>query len=266
MAGRGRGLPRSKAYSIGSRTAVFEAPRQSCDSSDIPDAMARAFRDNQGMIHLVAVSSELFQNIGPTLESVQHSCEVGYRSAIDGNPADFNDSVWIDSFYTFDGQHIAGLGHTEYHGWVHPGECNAPPPNFIECEYDADTFHRSNDGGYHFNSPKTPANFLAGIPYQYKVDRGPMGYSVDSNIIELGGWYYAMVTAWTWPPNCTGQTGPHRCLTSGGAPIRTTDVFDASSWRGWNGTDFSVSFVDPYPGPVEHPQNTSTRPFRTWTS
>jgi hypothetical protein len=36
--------------------------------------------------------------------------------------------------------------------------------------------------------------------------------------------------------------------------MRTTNVFDASSWRGWSGTDFSVSFVDPYPGPVEHPQ------------
>jgi hypothetical protein len=236
------------------RTAVFEAPKQSCDASDIPDAMARAFRDKQGMIHLVAASSELFQNIGPTLESVQHSCEVGYHSAIDGNPADFNDSVWIDSFYTFDGQNIAGLGHTEYHGWVHPGECNALPQNFIACEYDADTFHRSSDGGYHFDSPKPPANFLAGIPYQYKVDRGPMGYSVDSNIIEFGGWYYAMVTSWTWPLNCSGQTGAHRCLTSGAAPMRTTDVFDASSWRGWNGTDFSLSFVDPYPGPVEHPQ------------
>jgi hypothetical protein len=36
--------------------------------------------------------------------------------------------------------------------------------------------------------------------------------------------------------------------------MRSTDVFDASSWRGWSGRDFSVSFVDPYPGPVEHPQ------------
>ncbi|HEY6303287.1 MAG TPA: hypothetical protein VIX14_09495 [Terriglobales bacterium] len=251
---QGSRTPTVKGVLDRSRTTVFETPRQSCDSSDIPDAMARAFRDNQGMIHLVAASSELFQNIGPTLESVQHSCEVGYHSAIDGNPADFNDSVWIDSFYTFDGQNIAGLGHTEYHGWVHPGECNAPPPNFIECEYDADTFHHSSDGGYHFDSPKPPANFLAGIPYQYKVDRGPMGYSVDSNIIELGGWYYAMVTSWAWPLNCTGQTGAHRCLTSGAAPMRTINVFDASSWRGWSGTDFSVSFVDPYPSPVEHPQ------------
>jgi hypothetical protein len=41
---------------------------------------------------------------------------------------------------------------------------------------------------------------------------------------------------------------------NGGAPIRTTDVFDPSSWRGWNGTDFSLTFVDPYLGPVSHPK------------
>jgi hypothetical protein len=40
----------------------------------------------------------------------------------------------------------------------------------------------------------------------------------------------------------------------GGSPIRTQDVFDPSSWRGWNGKDFSLSFVDPYPGPVQHPE------------
>jgi hypothetical protein len=34
--------------------------------------------------------------------------------------------------------------------------------------------------------------------------------------------------------------------------MRTTDVFDPSSWRAWNGKDFSVSFVDPYLGPVSH--------------
>jgi len=63
-----------------------------------------------------------------------------------------------------------------------------------------------------------------------------------------------VATAWTWPPNCSGQTGPNPCLINGGAPIRTRDVFDPSSWRGWNGTDFSLTFADPYPGPVLHPQ------------
>jgi hypothetical protein len=246
--------PTVKGVLDASRTAVFETPQQSCNKNDIPDAMARAFRDNTGTVHLIAASSELFQNLGPTLDSVQHSCEVAHYSAGDANPADFNDQTWVDSFYTIDGETVAGLTHTEYHGWAHKGECTFKN-GYNGCEYDSDTYHESNDGGYHFGAFKAPANFLAGVPYKYVKNGGPSGYSVDSNIIELGGWYYAMVTSWQWPPNCTGQTGPHRCLTpTGGGPIRTTDVFDASSWRGWSGTDFSVAFVDPYPGPVERPQ------------
>ncbi len=236
-----------------SRTAVFDTPQQSCNGNDFPDAMARAFRDYTGTVHLVAAGSELFQSIGPTLESVQHSCEIGHRSANNPDPAAFNDQSWIDSFYTLDGKTIAGLTHMEYHGWAHKGECTFKN-GYNGCEYDSDTYHQSEDGGYHFSSSKAPANFLAGVPYQYAVDGGPSGYSVDSNIIELDGWYYAMVTAWQWPPNCSGSQGPHRCLTpGGGAPIRTQNVFDASSWRGWNGKEFSVSFADPYPGPVQHP-------------
>jgi len=41
---------------------------------------------------------------------------------------------------------------------------------------------------------------------------------------------------------------------TGGAPIRTKEVFDPASWRAWNGTDFSLTFVDPYLGPVAHPK------------
>ena len=245
-----------------SRTAVFESPQQSCNQNDIPDAMARAFRDSSGTIHLVAASSELFQNVGPTLESVQHSCEVGHRSANDANPADFNDQTWIDSFYTLDGNTIAGLTHTEYHGWAHKGECTFKN-GYNGCEYDSDTYHESKDGGYHFDSFKAPANFLAGIPFKYERDGGPSGYSVDSNIIEVGGWYYAMVTSYAWPPGCAGEQGPNRCLTpSGGGPIRTTNVFDTSSWQGWDGTDFSVSFADPYLGPIENRQEHVYTPVR----
>jgi hypothetical protein len=81
-----------------------------------------------------------------------------------------------------------------------------------------------------------------------------MGYSADTNVVKFNGWYYAVAKDWTWPPS-SGNKGPHRCLLpGGGAPIRTWNVLDPFSWRGWGGTDFSVSFVDPYPGPVLHPK------------
>lgn|ERR1035438_8311705 len=236
----------------GSRVAVFKTPQDSCTQNDIPDAMARAFRDYNGTVHLVSASSDMFQSLGPDLDHLQRSCQAAFQSANDPNPADFNDQVWLDSFYTLDGKTIAALSHTEYHGWAHPGECHSQ--NYNECEYDSDTYHLSNDGGYHFDSFKAPKNFLAGIPYKYQIDRGPMGYSVDTNVVQLNGWYYAVATDWSWPPNCSGDTGPHHCIVpSGGAPIRTSNVFDPASWRGWSGTDFSVSFVDPYLGPVSHP-------------
>jgi len=239
----------------GPRQAVFVTPKDSCEQDDIPDAMARAFRDSTGTIHLVAASSDMFQSLGPNLDQLQRSCEAAFRSANDPNPADFNDQAWLTSFYTLDGQHVAALTHTEYHGWAIKGECHVQGnQQYGACEYDSDTYHQSNDGGYHFESFKAPKNFLAGIPYKYRIDDGPMGYSVDTNIIPLNGWYYAVATSWTWPPNCTGATGPHRCLTSGGAPLRTQDVFDPSSWVTWDGKDFSVSFADPYPGPVSQPQ------------
>ena len=239
----------------GPRTAVFVTPQDSCGPNDVPDAMARAFRDYTGTVHFSTASTVLYQSLGATLESVQHSCNAAFRSANDTNPADFNDQVWIDSYYTLDGKAIAALGHTEYHGWAIPGECHVKGNNqYTACEYDSDTYHQSKDGGYHFYTPKVRVNFLAGIPYKYEIDRGPAGYSIDTNIIELGGWYYAVATSWSWPPNCSGTTGPHRCITSGGAPLRTQNVFDPSSWMGWNGSAFAVSFVDPYPGPVSRPE------------
>jgi hypothetical protein len=240
----------------GSRVSVFETPQESCVENDIPDAMARAFRDHTGTIHFVTASSDMFQSLGPTLDSLQHSCQPAFLSANDPNPAGFNDQVWLDSFYTFDGKSIAALAHTEYHGWAIKGECHVQGSNqYSECEYDSDSYHFSSDGGYHFATPKVPGNFLAGVPFKYQIDNGPMGYSVDTNIVEYGGWYYAVATAWTWPPNCSGYQGPHRCLVpTGGAPLRTQDVFDPSSWRGWDGTDFSLTFLDPYLGPIAHPE------------
>jgi len=237
----------------GPATEIFESMKNSCDSNDVPDAMARAFRDYTGTVHFSSASSQLFQSLGPTLETVVHSCAAAFSSANDTNPADFNDQVWLDSFYTFDGLNIAVLAHTEYHGWNIAGECHLKGNSRYNggCEYDSDTYHISRDGGYTFVTPTPPGNFLAGFPYKYQVDRGPYGYSVDTNMIEYNGWIYAVATDYNWPPNCSGTTGPTRCrVPLGGAPLRTQNVFDPKSWRTWDGNNFTVAFDDPYLGTV----------------
>jgi hypothetical protein len=198
-------------------------------------------------VHLVASHYKVRQNLGPTLENTKHSCHVAYNSAHDPNPAHYNDSTWLDSFYSFDGKKIVALGHMEYQGWEHAGECHSQ--NYDQCWYNADTLHYSDDGGYNFKSFQPPANYFVGVPFKYIVDDGPEGYSVDTNIVKVGQWYYAMATDWPWPPNC------QQCKVPGGAaPVRSDNPLDASSWRGWNGKDFSQTFVDPYVGRVKNPE------------
>lgn len=247
----------------GPRTAIFVSPKDSCDVNDVPDAMARAFRDYTGTVHFSTASSELFQSLGPTLDTVEHSCVRAFNSANDPNPADFNDQVWLDSFYTLDGKDIAVLAHTEYHGWAIQGECNVQGNNqYSQCEYDSDTYHVSHDGGYHFYTPNPPGNFVAGFPYQYVIDDGPMGYSVDTNIVKYDGWYYAVATDYSWPPNCAAGTSNPCLVPYGGSPLRTQDVFDPASWRSWNGKDFSMTFADPYVGTVANPQAHTSVPVQ----
>lgn len=244
---------------VGPRVAVFDTARDSCEQIDIPDEQARAFRDYKGTIHLVASHSVMRQNLGATLESVKHTCQVTFRSPHDPDPAHFNDYSWLDAFYTLDGRKVVALAHMEYHGWEH--RMCSTSQDTSACWYNVDTFFLSEDGGYHFTSPKAPENFVLGLPYKYEVNRGPEGYSVDTNIIKVGEWYFAMTTDWPWPPTCNPNQVPNTCLVQfGGAPIRTTNILDPSSWRGWDGKDFDVVFVDPYRGPVAHPEEHIFKP------
>jgi hypothetical protein len=247
---------------VGQRTAVFESEEQSCAQYDIPDAPTRAFRDRQGMVHLISASDTLYQNIGPTLETVVHSCDVGMGSDHDPNPADFDDTSWLDSFFSIDGTNVVSISHMEYHGWSHPGECYEQGSYAAACWYNGGTLHVSKDGGYHFAPSAAPENYVLSLPFQYEVNEGPEGYSIATNILEQGGWYYAMVTDWPWPPNC-GQQGQPDCLVPyGGAPMRTNNILDPASWLAWDGADFTVSFADPYPGPISHPEAHVYTPIR----
>lgn len=250
------GRPNNQTLTVvleGAPVAVFDTAKDSCELIDIPDAPARAFRDYQGTVHLVASHWVMRASLGPALESVKHNCQIAYNSNHDGNPSDFDDATWLDAFYGIDGKRIVALGHMEYHGWEHQGMCGTNT-NDNRCWYNADTFHLSEDGGYHFGSPKPPANYTVGLPFKYEANQGPEGYSVTTNIIKVDQWYYAMVTGWPWPPSCNEGEGPNPCLVPNGAcPIRTSNLLDASSWRGWSGKDFAVSFVNPYQVLARHP-------------
>ena len=244
--------PPTPNFINGPAIAAFDTQRDACEQIDIPDAAARAFRDYKGTIHLIASHSITRAGLGATLETTKHNCQIVYNSPHDGNIAEFNDYTWLNTFYNVDGKKIVALGHMEFHGWEH-GLCKVKTDT-NDCWFNVDTFNVSEDGGYHFSRPKPPANYFLSLPYKYEVSQGPEGYSVDSNIIKVGQWYYDSVSGWPWPPNCGAGKGQRPCLVPGGVcPIRTSNILDGSSWRGWDGKDFTVTFADPYRGPVANP-------------
>jgi hypothetical protein len=246
--------PKTPNFLDGPRVAAFDTSKESCEQIDIPDAAARAFKDFKGTVHLIASHYVTRAGLGPTLESAKHNCQVVYQSAHDGNVADFNDATWLNAFYDLDGKRIVALGPMEYHGWEHAGMC-ASKSDSASCWYNVDTYNLSEDGGYHFARPKPPGNFFLGLPYKYQVNQGPQGYSVDANIVKVGPWFYDEVYAWSWPPNCGKGRGQKPCLVADAAcAIRTGNILDPSSWRGWDGKDFTVEFVNPYDAAVANPQ------------
>ncbi|WP_448952428.1 hypothetical protein [Labrys neptuniae] len=237
----------------GPAVAAFDTRKEACQQIDIPDAAARAFKDDRGTIHLIASHYVTRAGLGPTLETARHNCQIAFQSSRDGNVADFNDYTWLNSFYDVDGRRIVALGHMEYHGWEH-GQCTGKSDT-ITCWYNVQTFNLSEDGGYHFARPKPPANYLLSLPYAYLVNQGPEGVSVDANIVRDGGWYYTAMSGWPWPPDCGGENGKKPCLNPGGTcPIRTSNILDPASWRGWDGKGFNVTFANPYRGPIADPK------------
>ena len=228
---------------VGPARVVFDT-RNACEKIDIPDASARAFRDEHGTVHLIATHFAARAMTGSSLDNVKHDCRVIYRAPEDTDPSHFQYENWLYSFYTIDGRRIAALVHSEYHGEATADGCATPAePN--NCWWNTVTFAQSFDGGDSFAEPQPPLNLVASVPYRYLVGNraSAYGYYQPTNILKVGVYYYAMINDW---PYKAQKYGP--CL------MRTESLFNPSSWRAWDGKDFTIRFVNPYTDSQANPE------------
>ena len=215
----------------GSPETVFDWSSEACEFQQIPDLPVRAFRDYRGRVQLILPDYINRRLIGPSLDRLHVDCAVTMRSTENPDPAAFDYQEWIASVFTKNGRDVAALIHEEYRG-MHSGTCvrtEFTPP----CWYNAVTFARSDDGGRTFELP--PDHFVAASTYRYMPRADPIGIFTPSNIVgPRDGYYYALVVSRT-PSGAVGS-----CL------IRTSDPFQPSSWRAWDGSGFGIRFADPY--------------------
>lgn len=228
---------------ISSEEIVFDWTTDRCDEQDIPDAPARAFRDAEGNVQLIATHNVVRRMIGPSLDAVRRECMIVMRSHHDPDPANFNDAEWLTSPYTLDGRAIYALVHNEYHGWEHRGQCPRGVSSHQQCWYNGITFAKSTDVGRSYSHPAAPQHLVASLPYTYEPGKGPTGIFSPSSIVfnRRDGYYYALVMVIV--------DGPERgtCL------IRTRTLEDPRSWRAWDGEGFNVRFINPYTERVTDP-------------
>ena len=216
----------------GPEVMVYDWTTQKCENNDIPDQSARAFRDNTGKINLIAGHFTNYRWLADSLDGpFTHPCTVIMSSTNSPDVATFNSREWIASPWTADGANVYALVHNEYQGSQFLSGCGEG----YQCWWNSITTAVSTSGGAGFTNTGAPAHMIATIPYQFTKD-GPHGYFTPSQIVRTGdGWFYAIFRA---NPKGAQQFGD--CL------MRTRDISTPSSWRAWNGTDFSTRFANPY--------------------
>lgn len=230
----------------GPEEVVFDWSTDRCEELDIPDLPARAFRDQNGQVHLISSHTSVRRFLGPALNDVTHDCTVVMTPHFDADPSMFNDVEWIGATYTEDGSTIYAIVHNEFQGWSHPGYCSTPFGT-ADCWYNGLTLAVSTDAGLSYEHPLAPPlHLVAASSLQYENDMGPHGIFQPSSIVRHDdGYYYTMFHRVRRPaPDRYDQWA---CL------VRTPDLADPDAWRFWNGVAFDGIFVNPYTDGVVDP-------------
>ena len=216
----------------GPEEVVYDWSTMRCFEGDMVDGTTRAFRDSLGQVQLTLGFANT-RMIGPELDNLAHDCTVTLSS--NNNPLawEYDGINWVGGGWTWDGQEVFRLVHTEYHGNQTPGYCQGE--QFI-CGYNTITFARSTDRGASYQRPPIPDHLVAALPYHYVPSEGRVGYFAPSNIIEKDGFLYSLVLV----------SAEYKRQRAGVCLMRTQDPGDPKSWRAWDGNGFHSRFVDPY--------------------
>jgi hypothetical protein len=229
----------------GPEEVVFDWTTDQCEPAHIPDIAPRAFRNAAGDVSLTIGHWNTYRMIGPSLGEVVTDCStILLSSDYDPDPSQFDDSEWIGSPYTFDGETVYAIVHNEYrgdtHGAARPGQC--PSGDRLPCLDTSFTMQISTDGGATFDDILPPPNHLvATLPYEYIDDSVPTGIRQPSNLIEgPDGFIYLF-----------GNVSDHPDEQQWVCAMRTDDPADPTSWRFWDGDGFDGVWKNPYLEPVD---------------
>jgi hypothetical protein len=242
---------------------------------DVSDTPPRAYVSGDGIVHLWATDAESRQ--ATRLASAPgaaffHNCSVHAPSQFNCFTNSYNFQTWLHSPYMLpDGKNAFALVHQEWHGWQCLGNSSCGNSEGGDCANEAIQLFVSTNGGWDWapsdGGAGPPSNLVAMSPYTYEYSRdtfnhSELGFGDPTSIVfdPASGTYNALISAAN-PP--IGDNGWHGVQQRGQCLLRSATPTVASSWRAWDGAGFSVTFVDPYAGPVANLSAHACKPVNT---
>jgi hypothetical protein len=245
------GLNQARASSVAvsldrAPTIILDSRGGHCAARIVPDAPPRAMRDSIGQIRLLAADDSNRFLTGGSLLSLRHTCVVSLKGHGNADPDAFDDHAWIASIHTLDGARVQAIVHNEFHGHMHKGECSSKV--YEKCWENALVHAYSQDGGKKFVRTPGQLGVIAALPEKYTGKQArQIGYFNPTNIVEKDGFVYAM--AGLIPAE--GRSGI--CL------MRAPRDWTPESWRGWDGSGFTVDLRGRAAGKAELCQPLETK-------
>ena len=146
-----RGLGRQALDLVvdGPERVLFDSATDACDGSDLPDAPAHAFRNQNGEMVLFAPNYPNRAFVGADLDHLAHDCAVRFKAAGSADPAMLDDRTWLQGFHTTDGREIFAFASASFIPYRHRIACKAGTAN-TDCWYNGLAALTSDDGGRTF--------------------------------------------------------------------------------------------------------------------
>jgi hypothetical protein len=217
----------------GSPVVVFDWQREHCEEWDVPDAPTRAFRTADGGVTVFASNSNNRPFVGSSLLKVRHTCHSVLTSHENPDPSAYSGLQFLTAFWTDDGMTIRALIHNEYHADHFANACQFS--NSMQCWYTTVIAASSTDGGQTF-ATATPPTIVAAPAFKQESTQGRhRGFFNPTNILYHDGYYYM----------ASDTTGGSQ-QKAGLCMFRTANVADPTSWRGYDGKDYTSQALDPY--------------------
>ena len=224
----------------GTPTTVWAAvdTLHKCGIIDVPDIPPRVWQSPDGVARMIVGSTNYHRMGGPSVLNLTRECAVSWNETGDPNPSHFAGDEFLDSPWAFANGTIFALVHTEYPGNVYH---NCSGPAYPHCWTVTIGLAVSHDNGQTWAHARPPPyHLVAAVPYGYNESQLAYGWGDPSNIVQRDGFFYAAV----WNRNQVGLQAPGVCM------MRTADLSDPSSWRGWDGAAYTRTFVSPYTMPA----------------